>query len=116
MKRFLCFVFALCLIGQVQAQQTLKIATLAPDGSSWMKELRVAAKEIETTTQGRVIVKFYPGGVMGPDAVVLRKMRLGQLQGGVLTSSELAAVYPDRLFTACPSCLTTGPRLIEPVR
>lgn len=102
MKRFLCFVFALCLIGQVQAQQTLKIATLAPDGSSWMKELRVAAKEIETTTQGRVIVKFYPGGVMGPDAVVLRKMRLGQLQGGVLTSSELAAVYPDAPIYSMP--------------
>lgn len=102
MKRFLCFVFALCLIGQAQAQQTLKIATLAPDGSSWMKELRVAAKEIETTTQGRVIVKFYPGGVMGPDAVVLRKMRLGQLQGGVLTSSELAAVYPDAIIYGMP--------------
>lgn len=102
MKRLICFVFALCLIGQVQAQQTLKIATLAPDGSSWMKELRVAAKEIETTTQGRVIVKFYPGGVMGPDAVVLRKMRLGQLQGGVLTSSELAAVYPDAIIYGMP--------------
>ncbi|MGH8051512.1 MAG: TRAP transporter substrate-binding protein DctP [Arenimonas sp.] len=102
MKRFLGFVFALCLIGQAQAQQTLKIATLAPDGSSWMKELRVAAKEIETTTQGRVIVKFYPGGVMGSDAVVLRKMRLGQLQGGVLTSSELATVYPDAIIYGMP--------------
>lgn len=102
MKRFLCFVFALCLMGQVQAQQTLKIATLAPDGSSWMRELRVAAKEIETTTQGRVLIKFYPGGVMGPDAVVLRKMRLGQLQGGVLTSSELAAVYADAPIYSMP--------------
>jgi TRAP-type C4-dicarboxylate transport system substrate-binding protein len=40
-------------------------------------------------------VKFYPGGVMGSDSVVLRKMRLGQLQGGVLTSSELSVVYND---------------------
>jgi len=102
MKRFLSLVFALCLSTQVQAQQTLKIATLAPDGSSWMRELRVASKEIETTTQGRVLIKFYPGGVMGPDAVVLRKMRLGQLQGGVLTSSELAAVYPDAPIYSMP--------------
>lgn len=102
MKRFLCCVFALCLTTQLQAQQTLKIATLAPDGSSWMKELRIAAKEIETTTQGRVLVKFYPGGVMGPDAVVLRKIRLGQLHGGVLTSSELAAVYPDSIVYSMP--------------
>jgi len=102
MKRFLSLVFALCLSTQVQAQQTLKIATLAPDGSSWMRELRVASKEIETATQGRVLIKFYPGGVMGPDAVVLRKMRLGQLQGGVLTSSELAAVYPDAPVYSMP--------------
>ncbi len=102
MKRFLSFVFAFCLASQVQAQQVLKIATLAPDGSSWMRELRVAAKEIQSSTQGRVIVKFYPGGVQGPDAVVLRKIRLGQLQGGVLTSSELAAVYPDAPIYSMP--------------
>ncbi len=102
MKRILSFVFALALVGQTQAQQALKIATLAPDGSSWMKELRVSAKEIETSTQGRVVVKFFPGGVMGSDAVVLRKMRLGQLQGGVLTSSELASVYPDSVIYSMP--------------
>lgn len=102
MKRFLSFAFALCLATQVQAQQALKIATLAPDGSSWMRELRVAAKEIETTSQGRVVIKFYPGGVMGPDTVVIRKMRLGQLQGGVLTSSELAAIYPDAPIYSLP--------------
>ena len=102
MKRFLSFAFALSLATQVQAQQSLKIATLAPDGSSWMRELRVAAKEIETTTQGRVVVKFYPGGVMGADAVVIRKIRLGQLQGGVLTSSELATVYLDAPIYSLP--------------
>ncbi|MGH8107191.1 MAG: TRAP transporter substrate-binding protein DctP [Arenimonas sp.] len=102
MKRFLAFVFALCLTCQVQAQQIIKIATLAPDGSSWMRELRVAAKEIEATTQGRVVIKFYPGGVQGPDAVVIRKIRLGQLQGGVLTSSELASVYPDAPIYSMP--------------
>jgi TRAP-type C4-dicarboxylate transport system substrate-binding protein len=42
---------------------------------------------------------------MGNDAVVLRKMRLGQLQGGVLTSSELAAVYPDAPIYSLPFLL-----------
>jgi TRAP-type transport system periplasmic protein len=102
MKTFLSLMFVLCFASQVQAQQTLKIATLAPDGSTWMKELRIASKQIETSTQGRVLIKFFPGGVMGNDAVVLRKMRLGQLQGGVLTSSELAAVYPDAPIYSMP--------------
>jgi TRAP-type C4-dicarboxylate transport system substrate-binding protein len=89
------------------AQQTLKIATVAPDGSAWMRELRVTAAEVATATQGRVSLKFYPGGVMGSDTVVLRKMRLGQLQGGVLTSSELAQVYPDAAVYSLPFLFDT---------
>lgn len=84
------------------AQQVVKIATLAPEGSAWMRELRAAAAEVKTGTQGRVEVKYYPGGVMGSDTVVIRKMRLGQLQGGVLTSSELATVYPDAAIYSLP--------------
>lgn len=84
------------------AQQVIKIATLAPDGSAWMRELRTAATQVKAGTQDRVQIKFYPGGVMGSDTVVLRKMRLGQLQGGVLTSSELAAVYPDATIYSLP--------------
>src|SRR5687768_11504567 len=85
---------SLALVSPASAQ-VLKIATLAPDGSAWMRELRAAAAEVKAGTDGRVEVKFYPGGVMGSEAVVLRKMRLGQLQGGVLTASELSLVYPD---------------------
>jgi TRAP-type transport system periplasmic protein len=102
MKYIFSFIFALSFIAPVHAQQILKIATLAPDGSSWMKELRAASAEINTATQGRVTMKFFPGGVMGSDAVALRKIRLGQLQGGVLTSSDLAAVYPDASIYSMP--------------
>ena len=104
MIRLLSILLTLGLLaGPAAAQtQTIKLATLAPDGSAWMKELRAAAAEAKAGTQGRVEVKFYPGGVMGGDAVVLRKMRLGQLQGGVLTSSELAAVYPDAPVYSLP--------------
>ena len=93
---------ALCFAAPVAAQQVIKIATVAPEGSAWMRELRTAAAEVQAGTQTRVQVKFYPGGVMGSDTVVLRKMRLGQLQGGVLTSSELAAVYPDAAIYSLP--------------
>ena len=94
--------FALCCNSAAWAQQVIKIATLAPEGSAWMRELRVAATEVQAGTQGRVQVKYYPGGVMGSDTVVIRKMRLGQLQGGVLTSSELATLYPDAAIYSLP--------------
>jgi TRAP-type transport system periplasmic protein len=68
----------------------LKVATIAPDGSHWMREMRAAAAEIKERTAGNVEIKFYPGGVMGNDAQVLRKIRIGQLHGGAFTAGGLA--------------------------
>ncbi len=79
------------LFGPVQAQE-LKIATLAPDGSSWMNELRKAAEQIQSGSDQRVRIRYYPGGVMGDANAVLRRMRLGQLQGGAFTVGDLAGV------------------------
>lgn len=84
------------------AQQVIKMATLVPEGSAWMRELRTAAREVQDGTKGRVQLKFYPGGVMGSDTVVLRKIHLGQLQGGVLASSDLAAIHPDAAVYSLP--------------
>ncbi len=72
----------------------LKIATVAPDGSQWMQQMRAGAEQIRMRTAGRVSIKFYPGGVMGNDAQVLRKVRVGQLQGGAFTAGGLAERYP----------------------
>ena len=71
----------------------IKVATVAPDGSRWMQQMRAGAEEVNTRTSGRVTLKFYPGGVMGNDAQVLRKIRIGQLQGGAFTAGGLAERY-----------------------
>jgi len=89
-------VLALVLLSAQNASAvTLKIAALSPDGSFWMQKMRAGAEEIEKQTNGRVSLKFYPGGVMGDDATVLRKIRLRQLQGAAVTSGALNSVYPD---------------------
>ncbi len=80
----------------------LKIATLAPDGTLWMQELRKGGEEIAQRTEGRVAIKFYPGGSMGSDRVVLRKIRAGQLQGGALTGGALAEIYSDVQIYSLP--------------
>lgn len=85
-----------CLVLAMPAQAvTFKIATLSPEGSSWMKLLRHHAKAIGDQTGGDVKFKFYPGGVMGDDKAVMRKMRVGQLHGAVITSGGLAQHYGD---------------------
>ena len=85
-----------CLLwAPVASAATLKIATLSPEGSSWMKVLRKHGKAVEQRTDGAVKFKFYPGGVMGDDKAVLRKMRVGHLHGAVLTAGGLVQAYPD---------------------
>ena len=94
MKRLLLIILALAFSAQAQAV-TLKIATVTPEGSGWMKEMRASAKEIEQRTEGRVKIKYYGGGVMGSDQKVLSRIRIGALQGGAFTPSALTSQYPD---------------------
>jgi TRAP-type C4-dicarboxylate transport system substrate-binding protein len=74
---------------------TLKIATVTPEGSAWMKEMRASAAEIKERTDGRVQIKYYGGGVMGNDAKVLGKIRIGALQGGAFTPGALTDIYAN---------------------
>jgi TRAP-type C4-dicarboxylate transport system substrate-binding protein len=92
---FALFAALMLLAGHSSHAATFKVATLSPDGSFWMKTMREAGKEVEAATDSRVKFKWYPGGVMGDDKAVLRKMRVGQLQGAALPMGELLSFYPD---------------------
>ncbi len=94
MNRFLITLLAIA-IGSTASAATLKIATVTPEGSQWMKEMRESAREIKERTDGRVQIKYYGGGVMGNDAKVLGKIRIGALQGGAFTPAALSDIYPD---------------------
>jgi TRAP-type C4-dicarboxylate transport system substrate-binding protein len=85
--------FVLAAVATTANAVDIKIATVAPDGSRWMQQMRAGAEEVNARTSGRVTLKFYPGGVMGNDAQVLRKIRVGQLQGGAFTAGGLAERY-----------------------
>lgn len=81
---------------------TFKIATIAPDGTSWMQEMRKGAELIKQQTDGRVQFRFFPGGVMGNDRSVLRKIRIGQLQGGAVTAGGLMDISPNSQLYSLP--------------
>ena len=74
--------------------KTLKFASLAPAGTTWMKEMKAGADRVKQRTGGRVKMKFYPGGVMGNDRSVHRKIKIGQLHGGAFGQSGLSQINP----------------------
>ena len=73
----------------------LKIATQYPDGTSTIKALRDAGEQIGEATDGRVSLRIYPGGTMGDDRSVHRRIRVGQLHGGLAQLGAFAREYRD---------------------
>ena len=103
MLRTLC---ALALLGTPLAHAAdayvLKFATLAPQGSTWMKAFDAWGKELAAKSQGRLTVKFYPGGISGDEPDMLRKVRFGQLQGAALSGHGIGDIYPPARILETP--------------
>ncbi|OIQ19872.1 MAG: hypothetical protein BM556_05140 [Bacteriovorax sp. MedPE-SWde] len=74
---------------------TVKVGVLAPEGTSWAKNLKRMAKEIKKATNRKVKIKFYFGGAQGDEPDVLRKIRVGQLHGGIFTGKTLGEINGD---------------------
>ena len=78
---------------------TLKFATLIPTGTSWTKSLDDWVKHVEEKSDGRLKFKVYSGGVMGDEPDVLRKIRKGQLHGGLFSGYGIGRIYsPSRIL------------------
>lgn len=88
---------------QAAPKHLFKIASLAPAGSVWVEQFENFAKEVTEKTGGEVGFRVYPGGVMGDDQAMFRKMRVGQLHGGGFTMTGIATVVPDFRVMAIPS-------------
>jgi len=85
----------------------LKVATLAPDGSTWMNLMRELDARVREATANEVGFRFYAGGVQGDERLVLRKMRTGQLHGGGFTGNGLGIVAPSLRVLEIPFLLET---------
>ncbi|HEX4481184.1 MAG TPA: TRAP transporter substrate-binding protein DctP [Rudaea sp.] len=115
MKKYIFLALAMFVATVANAATTIKIATVAPDGTAWMREMRAGADAVKTKTSDRVEIKYYPGGVMGDEPAVMRKIKIGQLQGGALTGGELSAIDKDAQIYSLPFLFKT-PEEVDKVR
>ncbi len=82
--------------------QSVKLGTLAPEGSAWHNILRDMAEEWKKATGSKVVFKIFPGGVLGDEPFMVRKMRNKQLQAAALTGVGLAEVAPEVMALQMP--------------
>ena len=93
------FLFAhLLILPTASGNETIKLATLAPKNSSWMKMCYAMGKEIQEKSGRKVKIQFFPDGVQGDEIDVIRKMRAGLLHAGAMTDVGLGEIHKPVLI------------------
>ena len=111
-RRILSALTLLTMAGVVWAQSpapkyTLKLATLAPEGSTWMQAFDRIQKEVAEATGGQVRLKAYPAGVLGEEKDVLFKIKVGQVDGAGFLGYGIGQICPDANALMVPLLFNT---------
>jgi len=91
-----------CLAGPAAAQVTIKLGTMAPQGSTWHELLKEMAQRWEQLSGGKVKLKVYAGGVQGGEGDMVRKIGINQLQAAAITNIGLHDVISEPQALAVP--------------
>jgi TRAP-type C4-dicarboxylate transport system substrate-binding protein len=92
---FLTVILLIVPHGAAAKTTTLKIATLAPEGSAYIQALNELKAELKQKTNNEVRLRIYPGGVLGDEKDMRRKMHVGQIHGAVLTAAGLSGIFSE---------------------
>jgi TRAP-type C4-dicarboxylate transport system substrate-binding protein len=91
-KFILIFVIATQLMGK---KIIIKMATLAPEGTEWHGMLIEMGQKWREVTDGTVELRIYPGGVVGDERDMIRKIRIGQIHAAAITTEGLSELNQD---------------------
>ena len=94
MKRFI--IILLLFSSVIFARKiVVKMGTLAPEGTDWHGMLIEMGQQWKSATKGKVQLRIYPGGVLGDERDMVRKMRIGQIQAAGMTAEGLSEIVSD---------------------
>lgn len=89
----------------------IKVATLAPRNSSFMRQILRLDKRIRQETSGGLRLRLYASGVAGDETDVIRKMRMGQLDAAMVSSEGLGLLLPEVNVLRAPGVITNYKQL-----
>jgi len=89
----------------------LRIGTLAPNGSSWMRVFNAWNNTLSQKTGGKLKLHFFAGGAAGDERDAVRKMRAGQLDGAAVTTVGLGQIVRSSLVLQAPGVCHTYKRI-----
>jgi len=101
-KLLLAAALAALLPAAAAAQVTIKLATLAPQGSTWHELLKEMAQRWEQASNGQVKLRIYPGGAQGSEGDMVRKLVVGQLQAVSISNVGMHDVVTEPQVLSVP--------------
>ncbi|MBI4662785.1 MAG: TRAP transporter substrate-binding protein DctP [Verrucomicrobia bacterium] len=81
-------------LSSAAAPAKVRLGTLAPKGSSSYKHLLAMGEKWRNAPSGGAQLTIYADGTMGGEADMVKRMRIGQLQAGMLTAVGLGEIEP----------------------
>tara|TARA_B100000809_G_scaffold44000_1_gene38307 strand:- start:5432 stop:6412 length:981 start_codon:yes stop_codon:yes gene_type:complete len=84
------FLLIICSGMLISKPIIIKLATLAPEGTEYYNLLLEMGQRWQEETNGEIILRIYPNGVVGRESDTIRKMRIGQIQASAMSSIGLA--------------------------
>jgi TRAP-type C4-dicarboxylate transport system substrate-binding protein len=72
----------------------IKFATVAPEGSTWIKHMRALDCNIRTKSNGQLGFRIYAGAIAGDELDVLKKIRIGQIHCAAFSGVGFGRILP----------------------
>ncbi|MES2638801.1 MAG: TRAP transporter substrate-binding protein DctP [Myxococcota bacterium] len=85
-----------------QEVATLKIATVAPEGTPWADGLTQLKTQVETEGNKRLVVRTFLGGVLGDENESVQACQRGQIQGVGASTGAIASIVPELAVLELP--------------
>ncbi|MFC1896162.1 TRAP transporter substrate-binding protein DctP [Thermodesulfobacteriota bacterium] len=89
---------ALCFSGRecfsAGLKYPIKVATVAPETSTWVKHLKELDRKLRDRTEGRLGFRVYSGGIAGDELDVLKKIRIGQIHCAAFSGVGFGQILP----------------------
>ena len=94
--------FILCTDSVIARKTIIKMATLAPEGTPWYALIAKMGERWSEETNGNIRLRIYPGGIVGDERDMIRKMRIGQIHGAAISAEGLSEVNPQYTYCFIP--------------
>ena len=105
MKKILLLIvcsLVICTDSVVARKTIIKMATLAPEGTPWYALIAKMGERLSEETNGNIRLRIYPGGIVGDERDMIRKMRIGQIHGAAISAEGLSEVNPQYTYCFLP--------------